>query len=77
MDDVDLRSIWSIACGEVGPDLTFKLASRVMLSGERRQGLNWGRDTSETTQGYAQIQPAQLKESVKFYEARALAALTT
>jgi integrase/recombinase XerC len=31
----------------------------------------------ETTQVYAQIQPAQLKESVRFYEGRALDALTT
>jgi integrase/recombinase XerC len=31
----------------------------------------------ETTQVYAQIQPAQLKESVSFYEARALNVLTT
>jgi integrase/recombinase XerC len=31
----------------------------------------------ETTQVYAQIQPEQLKQSVNFYEARALDALTT
>lgn len=31
----------------------------------------------ETTQVYAQIQPQELKESVSFYEARALDALTT
>jgi len=31
----------------------------------------------ETTQVYAQIQPAQLKASVSFYESKALAALTT
>ena len=31
----------------------------------------------ETTQVYAQIQPAQLKQSVGFYEAKALEALTT
>jgi site-specific recombinase XerD len=31
----------------------------------------------ETTQVYAQIQPEQLKQSVSFYEARALDALTT
>ena len=31
----------------------------------------------ETTQVYAQIQPQQLKESVNFYEARALDALTS
>ena len=36
-----------------------------------------GHQRIETTQVYAQIQPAQLKESVKFYEARALEALTT
>ena len=36
-----------------------------------------GHPRIETTQVYAQIQPAQLKESVKFYEARALEALTT
>jgi hypothetical protein len=31
----------------------------------------------DPTQVYAQIQPAQLKASVSFYEARALDALTT
>jgi integrase/recombinase XerC len=31
----------------------------------------------ETTQVYAQIQPAQLKQSVGFYEAKAMEALTT
>jgi len=31
----------------------------------------------ETTQVYTQLQPAPLKESVKFYEARALEELTT
>lgn len=31
----------------------------------------------ETTQVYTQIQPAQLKASVSFYEARALDALTS
>ena len=34
-----------------------------------------GHQRIETTQVYAQIQPAQLKESVRFYEARALEAL--
>ena len=36
-----------------------------------------GHKRIETTQVYAQIQAAQLKQSVSFYEARALAALTT
>ena len=36
-----------------------------------------GHQRIEATQVYAQIQPAQLKESVKFYEARALEALST
>ena len=36
-----------------------------------------GHQRIETTQVYAQIQPAQLKESVEFYELRALKALTT
>jgi integrase/recombinase XerC len=34
-----------------------------------------GHQRIETTQVYAQIQPAQLKESVRFYEARAVEAL--
>jgi site-specific recombinase XerD len=36
-----------------------------------------GHTRIETTQVYAQIQPAQLKASVAFYDARALDALTT
>ena len=36
-----------------------------------------GHQRIETTQVYAQIPPAQLKDSVKFCEARALEALTT
>lgn len=36
-----------------------------------------GHTRIETTQVYAQIQPAQLKQSVSFYEARALDALTS
>lgn len=36
-----------------------------------------GHERIETTQVYAQIQPAQRKESVKCYEAQALEALTT
>ena len=36
-----------------------------------------GHTRIETTQVYAQIQPEQLKQSVSFYEARALDALTT
>lgn len=31
----------------------------------------------ETTQVYAQIQPRELKQSMRFYEARALDALTS
>jgi len=47
----------------------------VLLSQEKSTRL--GHERIETTQVYAQIQPAQLKESVKFYEARALNAVTT
>jgi site-specific recombinase XerD len=36
-----------------------------------------GHTRIETTQVYAQIQPAQLKQSVSFYEAMALEAFTT
>lgn len=36
-----------------------------------------GHTRIETTLVYAQIQPAQLKQSVSFYEARALEAFTT
>jgi len=36
-----------------------------------------GHTRIETTQVYAQIQPAQLKQSVSFYEAKALEVLTT
>jgi integrase/recombinase XerC len=36
-----------------------------------------GHTRIETTQVYAQIQPAQLKQSVNFYEAKALDAMTT
>jgi len=35
-----------------------------------------GHTRIETTQIYAQIQPAQLKQTVNFYEARALEALS-
>jgi site-specific recombinase XerD len=36
-----------------------------------------GHTRIETTQIYAQIQPAQLQQSVSFYEAKALDALTS